>query len=266
MKNALKLFALCAASLTVVGCNKEATKREVIIFAAASMTESLNAIKGKFESLDPSMELLINYGGSGKLRDQINQGAKCDIFISAGQSQMNGVSAHIQEGTRKDILENQVALVVKEGVEINTFDDLKTTLEAILADSGESSFRLGIAQPSVPVRDYSDQILNSLLGVTDAASQLIAKGVVVEGADVKAVTTSFSQGATDVALIYKSDAYSAGLSYKALAGEDLCSRCIYPSAILSRASDKEATDLVYTYITESSYAKSQFELVGFKAL
>ena len=268
MNKLFKFMWLCAIPLTVVGCDSVGSKKEVIIFAAASMTESLNAVKKTFESLNPSTELLINYGSSGTLKDQILEGAKCDIFVSAGKKQMDAVAAEIIAESRKDVLENQVALVTSRTTtySINSFTDLQNTLQGILdTTSYTGNFKIGLGGSSVPVGQYSTQILNTLLG-DNAVDRLKAKGVVSEGANVKEVTTQVDQGLVDVALIYKTDANSANLVIKDLATEELCSRSIYPFAMLTRRSNANLTDLVYTYICNSDRAKTAYQAVGFTVL
>ena len=268
MNKLFKFMWLCAIPLTVVGCDSVGSKKEVIIFAAASMTESLNAVKKTFESLNPSTELLINYGSSGTLTDQILEGAKCDIFVSAGKKQMDAVATEIIAESRKDVLENQVALVTSRTTtySINSFTDLQNTLQGILdTTSYTGNFKIGLGGSSVPVGQYSTQILNTLLG-DNAVDRLKAKGVVSEGANVKEVTTQVDQGLVDVALIYKTDANSANLVIKDLATEELCSRSIYPFAMLTRRSNANLTDLVYTYICNSDRAKTAYQAVGFTVL
>ena len=84
---------LCAASA-------ETPKTELIVFAAASLTESLTEIKALYEKEHPETELVFNFDSSGTLKTQIQEGADCDVFISAGQKQMN---SWISRRTRKRI-------------------------------------------------------------------------------------------------------------------------------------------------------------------
>lgn len=269
MNKLFKLVWLSAIPLTLLGCDAEnGGKKEVIIFAAASMTESLNSIKKTFQSLDPNVELSINYAGSNTLATQINEGYKCDIFISANQKQMNNVSGEIIADSCIDVLENQVALVVStsSSYNIQTFEELKTTIQSILDNPSYSgNFMIGLGQSEVPVRKYSDEILNNLLG-DNAVERMKEKGIVREGQDVKQVTSYVAEGMVDVALIYKTDANSAGLTIRDLADDTLCSRSLYPFAILKNRSNANLTDLVFTYITKSEKAKSEYEKVGFTVL
>ena len=116
----------------------EAEPLELIVFAAASMTETLNQIAEMYKAVAPNVTLIYNFDSSGTLKTQIQEGAECDLFISAGQKQMNqlDITANpevntdkldfVLEGTRINLLENRVTLCVPEGnpKDIRSFDDL----------------------------------------------------------------------------------------------------------------------------------------------
>ena len=111
---------------------------EIIVFAAASMTETLTEIKGLYEAANPGVTITYNFDSSGTLKTQIEEGAACDVFVSAGQKQMNQLDAadttgantagldFVLEGSRCNLLENKVTLVVPEGNPkgIESFDAL----------------------------------------------------------------------------------------------------------------------------------------------
>ena len=116
---------------------------ELTVFAAASMTETLTAIKSLYEAAHPNVTLVYNFDSSGTLKTQIQEGAECDVFISAGQKQMNqlDISASpdvntegldfVLAGSRINLLENKVVLVVPDGnpANIKSFDDLAAALK-----------------------------------------------------------------------------------------------------------------------------------------
>ena len=117
------VLALCACA----GAGAEGEKKELIVFAAASLTESLTEIKALYEAANPEIELVFNFDSSGTLKTQIQEGAECDVFISAAPKQMNQLDISkdeeknpdrldfVLENSRIDLLENKVALVVPEG-------------------------------------------------------------------------------------------------------------------------------------------------------
>ena len=121
----------------------ETGKVELIVFAAASMTETLTQIQGLYQELHPNVTLVYNFDSSGTLKTQIQEGAKCDVFISAGQKQMNQLDINanpevntdqldfVLEGSRLNLLENKVVLVVPDGNpgKIESFDGLAAALK-----------------------------------------------------------------------------------------------------------------------------------------
>ena len=121
----------------------ETEKVELVVFAAASMTETLTQIQDLYQAAHPNVTLVYNFDSSGTLKTQIQEGAVCDVFVSAGQKQMNQLditaSAEINtegldfvlEGSRLNLLENKVVLVVPDGNpgKINSFDDLAAALK-----------------------------------------------------------------------------------------------------------------------------------------
>ena len=115
---------------------------EVVVFAAASLTETLTELQGPFQEAYPEVELTFNFDSSGTLKTQIEEGASCDLFLSAGQKQMDqldmeaGLSVNtdgldfVDSATRIDLLENKVTLCVPEGNPrgIDSFDTLAQAL------------------------------------------------------------------------------------------------------------------------------------------
>ena len=105
----------------------DAEKTELIVFAAASMTETLNQIKELYEAENPDVTLVYNFDSSGTLKTQIQEGADCDVFISAAPKQMNQLDASkdkdvssdgielVRQRSRISFLEYKVVLTIQEG-------------------------------------------------------------------------------------------------------------------------------------------------------
>ena len=242
---------------------------ELIVFAAASLTETLNAIAETYSAENPGVTFSFNFDSSGTLKTQIQEGADCDLFISAGQKQMNQLdstaSAEVNtEGldfvdaeSRVDLLENKVVLCVPEGSDkgIDSFDALAEHLKAedILFCMGNSD---------VPVGQYTQKIL-SYYSLDDAA--LAAAGVITYGSNVKEVTTQVSEASVDAGVVYCTDAYSAGLTPVDEATKEMCGQVIYPAAVMKNALHAEAAKEFLAYL-RTDKAATVFESVGFTAL
>lgn len=272
------LLAL-AVSMTacLTGCGRTNTntkadaseKTELVVFAAASMTETLNQIKTDYEAQHKDITLTYNFDSSGTLKTQIQEGATCDVFISAAQKQMDQLDASkdntanpeqldfINSDSRMDLLENKVVLVVPENnpKNINSFDDLKSKLE-----SGDVLLAMG--NSDVPVGQYTQKILQ-YWGLDEKA--LADAGEITYGSNVKEVTTQVSEGSADCGVVYYTDAYSAGLKIVGEATEKMCGKTIYPAAVMKNSEHPEQAQEFLAYLSSDAAAKV-FEKVGFVAV
>lgn len=244
-------------------------KTELVVFAAASMTETLNQIKTDYEARHKDVTLTYNFDSSGTLKTQIQEGATCDVFISAAQKQMDQLDASkdetanpekldfINSDSRMDLLENKVVLVVPENnpKNINSFDDLKSKLE-----SGDALLAMG--NSDVPVGQYTQKILQ-YLGLDEKA--LADAGKITYGSNVKEVTTQVSEGSVDCGIVYYTDAYSAGLKVVGEATEEMCGKTIYPAAVMKNSEHPEQAQEFLAYLSSDAAAKV-FEKVGFVAV
>ena len=234
------------------------------VFAAASMTETLTEIQEMYKEVAPNVTLVFNFDSSGTLKTQIQEGADCDVFISAAQKQMNQLDKdadpevntdgldYVLEGTRMNLLENKVVLAVPDGnpKNIESFADLGTDKLSLLALGNED----------VPVGQYSTEILTNL----DILDSLEAAGKITYGSNVKEVTTQVSEAAADAGIIYATDAFSAKLTVVDQAGSDLCRQVIYPAAVLNVSKNQEAAKEFLAYLQTDTCMKV-FEAVGFAA-
>lgn len=270
MKKTLTLLLTLAMIFTLAACGSSAApskgeKEEIIVFAAASMTETLNQVKDVYEK-ENNVTITYNFDSSGTLKTQIQEGADCDLFISAGQKQMNQLDLSSdkeinKEGldfvagdTRLNLLENKVVLVVPEGNPkgIESFDDLAARL-------AEGSILMAMGNSDVPVGQYTQKILN-FYGLDEEA--LAKSGVITYGSNVKEVTTQVSEGSVDCGVVYCTDAFSAGLTVIDGASKDMCGQVIYPAAVLKTAKNPDAAKAFLDYLTGSE-AMAIFEAVGF---
>ena len=242
---------------------------ELIVFAAASLTETLTAIGETYSAENPGVTFRFNFDSSGTLKTQIQEGADCDLFISAGQKQMDQLdimaSADVNKDrldlvdsdTRVDLLENKVVLCVPEGSDkgIDSFDALAEHLKAqdILFCMGNSD---------VPVGQYTQKIL-AYYDLDEEA--LAAAGVITYGSNVKEVTTQITEASVDAGVVYCTDAFSAGLTPVDEATKEMCGQVIYPAAVLKAAPNAEAAREFLAYL-QTDRAATVFEGVGFSAV
>ena len=268
-----RFFALLLAAALLcacfVGCGKKEPTGEIVVFAAASMTETLTELGQRYETAHPGVKLVFNFESSGKLMDQIVAGADCDLFISAAPKQMNALDVtqdaeknpdkqdFIDPATRLNLLENKVALAVPDGNPkgVNSYDDLVKGLQ-------DGSLLLAMGGEGVPVGQYTQKIF-AYFGLDEAA--LAGAGVLTYGENVKAVTTQVSEGLVDCGIIYQTDAYSAKLTVVDTATEAMCGQVIYPAAVLKNAKNAEAAKVFLAYL-QTAEAGEVFESVGFTPL
>ena len=264
-------FAACAAPATEETAAPEETVPEaepveLIVFAAASMTETMNQIAELYKAKAPNVTLTYNFDSSGTLKTQIQEGAECDLFISAGQKQMNQLDItadpevntdkldFVLEGTRINLLENRVTLCVPEGnpKDIKSFDDLADKLK-------EGSVLMAMGNSDVPVGQYTQKIL-AFYGLDE--EKLAKDGVITYGTNVKEVTTQVTEASVDCGVVYCTDAFSAGLTPVDYATKEMCGQVIYPAAVLNISKNQEAAKEFLAYL-QTDEAMKVFEAVGF---
>ena len=239
---------------------------EVVVFAAASLEATLTEIADLYKEVAPEVTLTFSFESSGTLRTQIIEGAVCDLFISAGQSQMNDLEAgqnengadYVYSDTRIDFVENKVVLAVPDDnpKDIQTFSDLATDKLSLLC----------IGNDDVPVGSYSLEILDTL-GIDIA--QLESDGKVTYASNVTEVANQVKEGAVDCGIIYATDAYTYELTVVDQAASDMCSQVIYPAAVMKSSSGEAAeaaAQAFLDYLHTNEEAIAVLEGVGFTVL
>lgn len=241
---------------------------ELYVFAAASMQESLDQVIEAYKAVAPEVAVVATYDSSGTLKTQIQEGADCDVFISAAPKQMNQLDAEggeentegldlVNSATRLDLLENKVTLAVPEGNPkgIESFDQL-----AELLASGDVFLAMG--NSDVPVGQYTQKIF-TYYGLNEET--LASSGVLTYGSNVKEVTTQVSEGTVDCGVIYATDAFSAGLTVVDEATAEMCSQVIYPAAVMKNSANPDAAKAFLDFLSTDE-AMACFEAVGFSPM
>ena len=247
----------------------QAEEVEVVVFAAASMEATLTQIADLYKEVAPNVTLTFTFDSSGTLKTQIEEGAVCDLFISAAQKQMNQLDSADTTGTnegldfvlsdtRINFVENKVVLAVPDDnpKDIRSFSDLATDKLSLLC----------LGNDDVPVGAYSLQILDTL-GIDITA--LEDAGKVTYASNVSEVATQVKEGAVDCGIIYATDAFTYELNVVDQATAEMCDQVIYPAAVMkcggSEAS-QAAAQAFLDYLHTDADAIAVLEGVGFTAI
>ncbi|MDD5939487.1 MAG: molybdate ABC transporter substrate-binding protein [Lachnospiraceae bacterium] len=246
---------------------------DLIVFAAASMTETLQKCADLYKDQNPDINITFNFDSSGTLKTQIQEGAACDLFISAAQKQMDQMDITaagdksqdknperldlIDPDTRVNILENKVVLTVPKDnpKDIKSFDDLAQRLK-------DGGVLMAMGNSDVPVGQYTQKILD-YYGLKE--DDLASKGEITYGSNVKEVTTQVSEAAVDCGVVYCTDATSAGLDIIDYATPEMCGQVIYPAAVTKNAQNPDAAKDFLSFIQSDACMKI-FASVGFSAV
>lgn len=282
MKKILASFTAAALLCAMAGCGSssgsgtgdngsasettETEQVELVVFAAASMTETLEEIQKTYEAENPGVRLVYNFDSSGTLKTQIEEGAVCDLFISAAPKQMNQLDISkdadanpdrldfIDPGTRINLLENKVCLVVPDDnpAGLTSFDDLAEKLR-----SGDILMAMG--NSDVPVGQYTQKIL-AYYELSE--EELANAGRISYGSNVKEVVTQVKEKSVQAGVVYATDAFSGSLTVIDNATKDMCGQVIYPAAVLNSSKVPDQAKAFLAYL-QSDAAMAVFEKVGF---
>lgn len=265
--NQKRIFTLLAwilvAFLAVIGCNQavknapsptsiaQAQPVALTISAAASLKDAMQSLQPIYSQQNPNITLTYNFGASGALQQQIEQGAPVDVFISAAVKQMNALQNKnlLLADTRKDLLKNTVVLIVpKNATGISEFKDL----------SGDNVRKLAIGDPqSVPAGQYSKEVLTSLKLFDSLKPKLVL------AKDVRQVLSYVETGNISAGLVYGTDAkVSDEVKVIATAPENSHSPIIYPVAVLKGSKNPDAAKEFVQFLSSES-ANGVFEQYGF---
>ena len=224
-------------SLGIAGCNssdikhKDSESQEAVelnISAAASLKEAMAKIEEEYKKVNENVTLVVNYGASGSLQQQIEQGAPCDVFISAGQKQMKALdeAGLLLDGTYKDLLENDLVLIAPKDSDVSNLDDLITNKVKHIA-VGEPS--------SVPAGKYADEVLTNL----DLKDKITDKLVFAK--DVKEVLAWTQSGNAEVGFVYYSDTINTdNVKIVETTPSTSHSAIVYPIAVIKESKKPEA--------------------------
>ena len=230
-----------------------AEKVELHVAAAASLTDVMKELVAGYEKEHPDVRIVCNFGSSGALQQAIQNGGETDLFFSAAQKQMDALEKDglLAAGTRRDLLQNEVVLVVPKegGRDITAFPQV----------TGADIKHIALGEPKgVPVGQYSEEVFTKL-GILDAV-----KAKAVYGSDVRQVLSWVETGEAECGVVYATDAaVSDKVRVAAKASADTHKPIIYPAAVLKDAKHMEAAKEFLAFAA-SDANKKVFEKYGFE--
>lgn len=258
MKTLKKLLTLTMTMILIIslfGCgakNKNTEAANLTISAAASLKEVMAEIETEFKKEYPNINLTFNFGSSGSLQKQIEQGAPSDIFISAGESQMKALSEKglLTDDSLKTLVKNNLVLITTS-TDITSIDDLTT----------DKVTHIAVGEPSsVPAGKYADQSLTNL-NIKDAVSSKL-----VYAKDVKEVLSWTVSGNAEAGFVYQSDTYNNdSIHIIETISEDYHSPINYPVGIIKTTQSPDAAKAFEDFLFTDK-AKELFTKYGYESL
>ncbi|MBW5446227.1 molybdate ABC transporter substrate-binding protein [Cohnella sp. CFH 77786] len=250
----LLLVLAVAATLLLASCGKSGGKQErtiLLVSAAASLKDSLERIGADYGKDHPEVDIRFNYGSSGTLQKQIEQGAPADLFLSAGRKQMDALTAKKLVSESRDVLSNRLVLILSA--------DSRERVESPEALLKPGYRNIAIGEPNtVPAGMYAKQALTAL-GLWDKLQDKL-----VFAKDVRQVLTLVESGNADAGFVYRTD---AGPSERVAAAldipDDAHDPIVYPFGIVAASKHPQEVSAFYRYLT-SEPALQVFRDHGFR--
>ncbi|WP_027366100.1 molybdate ABC transporter substrate-binding protein [Desulfotruncus alcoholivorax] len=260
MKKIVLTVVLAMLFIIAAGCGNTHKAQDqtggnvnLTIAAAASLQDALKELADVYSKTHPDVTIDYNFASSGTLQKQIEEGAPVDLFLSAGQKQMDAVAEKnlIDPTTRKDLLGNEMVLIVPQNSKLTQFDEL----------TGAGITKISIGTPeTVPAGKYAKETLASL----NLWDRLQPKLVLAK--DVRQVLTYVETGNVDAGLVYKSDAMvGKNIKIAAIASADTHQPIVYPMAVIKSTKYPEQAKAFADFLASKEAAVS-FKKYGFNPL
>lgn len=243
---------------SVQAATTEDASGDLYVFIAASLANAMDEIQKDFNEEYPDVNILFNADSSGTLQTQIEEGARCDLFFSAADKQMNELTDEklTKADTVVDLLENKVVLIKPK--------DGKTKVAGF--ENVTDAENMALAGEDVPVGQYSREIFTNL-GIMDKVNEM----EINECKNVTDVLAAVSEGSNEIGVVYATDAASVADKVEILAeapADSLQTPVLYPVGLIedkeASEDDTKAAEAFLDYV-ESDAAIKVFEDYGFAA-
>jgi len=222
----------------------------LLVSAAASLQDALQELKPIFQKTNGNVTVNYNFGASGALQQQIEQGAPADIFFSAAEKQMNALESKglTIPDTQRNLLTNRLVLIMPSDSKLNLVNFRQLT------DNNVKRIAVGEFR-SVPAGQYAEQALKKL-GILEQVRPKL-----VFGSNVRSVLAAVETGNADAGIVYLTDAKTSK-QVKVVATENLHSPIVYPIAVIKSSKNPQAAR-EYIQFLSGKQARTVFEKYGF---
>lgn len=253
----ISILALLFVPLFLGACRgTKDTSRTLTVYAAASLTNAFTEMAGAFETENPGVTVVLNFGGSQNLRAQIEQGALADVFASANDREMETLAAQdfVAADAPRVFLTNQLIVILPS--------DNPAGLKS-LEDLGEPGLKLVLAAEEVPAGRYARQVLENLNAMygTDYAGRVLAN-IASNEDNIRQAVTKIQLGEADAGIVYLSDAVAAPELLRITIPAEVNVIAEYPIAPLLESATPELAEVFIAYVL-SPTGQAALEKWGF---
>jgi molybdate transport system substrate-binding protein len=259
----MKLYTMWGCGLLMgltLGCQSnpiqekgtESAPQTVLVSAAASLKDVLTKVDALFEQSHPGVKVTHNFGASGAIQQQIEQGVPSDVFIAAGKQQLDALQAKglVVTQTRRNLLTNRLVLIVpkRSTLQLKGFQSLVDPRVK----------KIAVGEPkSVPVGQYTEEVFRNLAILAQLKPKLVL------GNSARGVLAAVESGNVEGGVVYGTDAKISGqVRVVATAAKNLHSPIVYPVGVLKSSRDMKSAK-AYVQFLSSPSAQRIFIDAGF---
>ena len=235
----VKFMLFVVLALPLINFGDAFAGQELIVSAAASLTNAFGEIGQKFETANPGVKVVFNFAASGALLQQIENGAPVDVFASADQKTMDQAASKklVMADTRKDFVSNKLVLILPMEAKIRVASPQDLTAKDVT--------KIAIGNPeTVPAGRYAQEALSNE-GLWETL-----KPKLINGESVRQVLDYVSRGEVDAGFVFSTDAAIAKDKVRVAAVLEKLKPITYPIAVVERTQSKELAQHFIDYILQ----------------